>query len=90
MLADAEARYSNPNVKAQMSNEGILPVLYSIGPHPPFDIWILSFDILVETITTKYVTWFWDTNQWTPYEYPHTAPTGQIGHWPFYQGQRAR
>jgi hypothetical protein len=45
---------SNPNVKAQMPNECILPILYSIGPHPPFDIWILTFNIDVEIISEKY------------------------------------
>ncbi|MGD9365832.1 MAG: hypothetical protein PVH87_09065 [Desulfobacteraceae bacterium] len=48
MIDDAAPRHSNPNAKAQMSNEGILSILYIIGPHPPFDIWIFSFDILVE------------------------------------------
>jgi glutathionylspermidine synthase len=38
MMADKAPQRLNPNVKAQMSNEGILPILYSIGPHPPFDI----------------------------------------------------
>jgi hypothetical protein len=33
-----------------MSNQGILPILDRIGPHPPLGIWILSFDILVGTI----------------------------------------
>jgi hypothetical protein len=38
-----------------MSNEGILPILYSIDPYPPFDIRILSFDILVEARIKEYV-----------------------------------
>lgn len=29
-----------------MSNCGIGPILYSSGPHPPLDIWILAFGIL--------------------------------------------
>ncbi len=61
MLAEAAAQHSNPNLKARMSNECILLFLYPIGPHPPFDIWILAFDILVKTIVTKYSTKFWDT-----------------------------
>jgi glutathionylspermidine synthase len=31
-MADVAAQHLNPNVKAQMSNKGILPILYSIGP----------------------------------------------------------
>jgi hypothetical protein len=43
--------------------QGILPTFYSIGPHPHplFDIWILSFDILIEMIIKEYVIQFWDT-----------------------------
>jgi hypothetical protein len=61
MIADTTPQYSNPDAKAQMSNEGIVPGLYSIGPHPPFDIWILSFDLLVEAIINEYVISFWNT-----------------------------
>jgi hypothetical protein len=56
MIAKAAPQHSNPNAKAQMSNECILPIEYIIDPHPPFEIWILAFDILAEPITTKYVT----------------------------------
>jgi hypothetical protein len=34
MSADTASLHSNPNAKAQMSNEGILPILFSIGPQP--------------------------------------------------------
>jgi hypothetical protein len=49
-------QHSNPNAKARMSNEGILPILYIIDPHPPFEIWILAFGIFTETITNEYVS----------------------------------
>lgn len=46
----AAPQLSNPNVKAQMPNKGILPILYSIGLHPLFEIWILTFDIQLKRI----------------------------------------
>jgi hypothetical protein len=61
MIADTAPQHSNSNVIARMSNEGVLLILYSIGFYPPFDIWILPFDISVEIISKKQVTWFRDT-----------------------------
>ena len=51
-----QRRIQIPILKPECQIEVILPILYSIGPYPSFDIWILSFDILVETIITIYAT----------------------------------